>query len=755
MVSLIQFEKYLNTAQLEAVIDFSSPLLVLAGAGSGKTRVITYKIAYLINECGFNPQNILAVTFTNKASNEMKDRVIQLLGRDVDVLVKTFHSSAARILRLLPESFNVPSGFTIIDQQDQISIVKKIIKEMHLDTDTYRAEKYAYLIERAKDMLFSPDEAYEEGFSTDPVFYDVYSNYQEKLSAEKILDFGDLICKVVQGLKKNQETLKQLKSWFRYILVDEFQDTNYAQYMMIKLLTQKQGNVCVVGDDDQSIYGFRGARVENVLSFTKDYPDVKVVKLEENYRSFRNILSASSFIINKNPGRLGKSLYTKKGDGEKIKIICLASDYNEAYFIGGEIKRLVYNENYCYADMAVFYRTNAQSRVFENIFRQLGIPYRLVGSVRFYDREEVKDILAYLRLLLNPFDEVSLRRIAAKPPRGIGEKTIDTLISTTITRGLPFYHPDSFLSMGGIKKKRMEEFTGIFTSLVSQVDTFSPTIFLKQLYDISGYLRWLKEEGKEEKVRNLEELYNAVEEFSKRNPVSSIFDFLEEASLYQGIDEGDLTEDRVMLITLHNAKGLEFPVVFMAGMEERIFPHYLSTDESTDLAEERRLCYVGMTRAKEKLYMTFARKRKMFGRPIENSPSRFIMDLPDELILYQEENDGLYEVSQSVMRSKEKVFFTHGGKNFSFFQQKGNKIPLKFNKQIPGKNKVGRKYDSVTSPPVKERDIDWITENIRVVHKGFGSGKVLKREGEIAVIEFDDGKRMRFLLQFTPLEKEK
>jgi len=726
---LVQYEKQLNAAQLEAVKSVDSPLLVLAGAGSGKTRVITYKVAYLINECGINPQNILAVTFTNKASNEMKERVVQLLGRDVDVWVRTFHSTAARILRLLSDWFGVPQNFTIIDQKDQLYMVKKIIKEMLLDIETYSPEKYTYLIERAKDRLLSPDEAEQENFSTDPVFYDIYRVYQDKLNAERMLDFGDLIYRLVRGLEQNPETLNKLKTWFRYLLVDEFQDTNYAQYILIKLLTLEEGNVCVVGDDDQSIYGFRGARVENVLNFTEDYPDVKVVKLEENYRSLGRILSASSSLINKNTGRLGKTLYTRKEQGDKIKVTGLMSDYGEAHYIAGEIKNLVQTEGYRYSDIAIFYRTNAQSRVFESIFRQKGIPYRLVGSVRFYDREEVKDVLAYLRLLVNPLDEVSLKRIAARPPRGIGEKTINSLISTTITRGIAFYHPESLNSLEGTRKKRVEEFTGMFGSLISQVENFSPPLFLKLLYDTTGYFRWLKEEGKEEKVRNLEELYNAVEEFSKLNPDSSIFDFLEEASLYQGIEEGDLTGDRVMLITLHNAKGLEFPVVFMAGMEEGVFPHYLSTDESANLHEERRLCYVGMTRAKEKLYMTFARKRKMFGRTIESTVSRFIMEIPEELILFQEQSDGFYDAPTFYGR-RERAFGTSGSRNYK------------------------SEYHTSVKTSIKNRKIDWITENIRVVHKNFGTGKVLKREGEVAIIEFDDGKRMRFMLEFTPLEKE-
>jgi DNA helicase-2/ATP-dependent DNA helicase PcrA len=415
----IPYERDLNQSQLDAVQYHHSPLLVLAGAGSGKTRVITYKIAYLINECGFDPGSILAVTFTNKASNEMKMRVMALLGEEVDVWIKTFHSTAAKLLRIYGKYFGVEHGFSIIDQHDQHIVVRDIIKKMNIDTESHKPEKYVYLIERAKNNLLNPDEALTAEFSTDPLFYEIFRRYESILKGENLFDFGDLLFNIVRILRENEEALTLLKRRFQYILVDEFQDTNHSQYILVKLLALPEGRVCVVGDDDQSIYGFRGAKVENILNFQADYKGTKVVKLEENYRSYQNILTASSSLINRNTGRLGKTLYTRKGKGEKVCFFHASTDLNEALFIAREIQDLIYRDGYGYSDMAVFYRMNAQSRSFESIFSQLRIPYTIVGGLRFYEREEIKDILSYIKLVINPLDEISLRRVIAKLEKAV------------------------------------------------------------------------------------------------------------------------------------------------------------------------------------------------------------------------------------------------------------------------------------------------------------------------------------------------
>jgi len=734
MSSTIPYGLHLNVPQLEAVTHIGSPLLVLAGAGSGKTRVITYKIAHLIHECGLSPRNILAVTFTNKAAGEMKERVESLLGGPAEIWVKTFHSAAARLLRIMGGQFGVRQGFTIIDKQDQLSLMKKIMKTLNADPEVYKPEKYSHLIERAKDNLLDLAGAQKNGFSSDPLFYEIYRLYEEKLERENLFDFGDLIARLSRGLAQSQGALLQLKNRFRYVLVDEFQDTNYAQYALVKQLTLPEGNICVVGDDDQSIYGFRGAKVENILNFSRDYRDTKIVKLEENYRSFQTILSASSRVIGNNPDRLGKTLYTHKGKGDKIVFFRAASDYGEAQYIAEEIRDQVNGTGCRFSDFAVFYRMNAQSRVFESVFTQERIPYTIVGGLRFYEREEIKDTLAYLRLALNPLDEVSLRRIANKPPRGVGEKTVDALVRSTIDRGFPPFGGGAHPEVSPAKAQQVDAFLAALTELSRVVQSDQPPVVLKHLYDTSGYIEWLRKEGKEEKLKNLDELYNAVEEFSKKNPDSTLADFLEEASLNQGGGEEGSPVDRVFLITLHNAKGLEFPVVFMAGMEEGIFPHFLSGEKREDLQEERRLCYVGMTRAMDRLYLTAARVRKLYGRSVDRGVSAFIFEVPKELLEWKEDRrlgSGLFDD------------FEPGLKPWS--SQTGGSA----------RREAGRGGGRGAGlPRLREGSTAHLDANCRVVHKSFGSGKVVATDGEIAEIQFDDGKKMKFMLKYTPLLKE-
>jgi len=728
MAQRIPYESHLNAAQLDAVTYYGSPLLVLAGAGSGKTRVITYKIAYLIHEMGIDPKNILAVTFTNKASEEMKQRVDALLGEKVEVWIRTFHSTAARVLRIMGDAFGIQNRFTIIDQQDQKMILKKIMKEMNLDQDINRPEKYAALIDRAKDMLFSAEEAESERFSTDPLFFDIYREYERRLSRENLFDFGDLIFRFCRGLDSHKNALDILKQRFQYILVDEFQDTNHAQYKLIKKLTFPDGNIYIVGDEDQSIYGFRGAVVENIMNFSKEYARTKIIKLEENYRSFQTILSASSYLINKNTGRFGKTLFTRKGRGEKIVFYHAASDRGEARFIADRILSLRYDEGYGFSDMAVFYRMNAQSRVFESVFSEMGIPYSIVGGFRFYEREEIKDILAYVRLLVNPYDEVSLRRIVNKPIRGIGEKTVDALIRSTIERGRPFYSIDSGLEVSAARRKNVQSFVEIMEKLREIVDSTYPPEFIRTLFEASGYLHYLKSTGNEERVRNIDELYNAVEEFSKQNPSAPISEFVEEVSLNQNNSDEGFERERTYLITLHNAKGLEFPVVFIAGMEEGIFPHYLAGEQASELQEERRLCYVGMTRAMEKLYLTAARVRKLYGTSVERGISKFLFELPGELIEFSKE-----EAEQSFYSGDSGLPF----RKYRFSSGQGSLTQRK----RPERGSVS---------PAARADIK---TSSRVVHPQFGTGTVVEINGEVAVIQFDDGNKMMFMLHYTPLKK--
>jgi DNA helicase-2/ATP-dependent DNA helicase PcrA len=717
MTQPIAYERDLNPAQLEAVLYTGSPLLVLAGAGSGKTRVITYKIAHLIQESGYSPESMFAVTFTNKACSEMRDRVNQLLGERVDIWVRTFHSSAAKLLRMWGRDLRIDPGFSIIDQQDQLVLVRRIAAGMSIDTETYRPEKYVYLINRAKDQLLSPDEAESSQFSTDYYFNDVYKRYDEILTREHMYDFGDLILKLVRGFRDHGEVLSRARDRFRYILVDEFQDTNHAQYALIKQLSDTQGNVCVVGDDDQSIYGFRGARVENILNYSKEFKNCRIIKLEENYRSYQNILTASSMLIDNNSERLGKSLFTKKGEGEKLVFCRTGTDYEEASYIANSIRGLVMDGEYQFRDMAVFYRMNAQSRVFESVFNQEGIPYTIVGGFRFFEREEVKDILAYLRLAVNPMDEVALLRVVNKPPRGLGKKTVEHLVTTYLYRGRSILDIDGELEMTPSRRKRVLDFIDLVTDLREMLSQQAPPFLIRFVYEKTGYLEWLKEEKKEEKVKNLEELYNAVEEFHQNNPGSPITDFLEEASLNQGTRDDEFRDNRVHLITLHNAKGLEFPVVFMAGMEEGIFPHYLSGEALRELQEERRLCYVGMTRAMDLLYLTAARRRMLFGRTVERDISLFLGEIPKELLRGQ----------------------TFGTSDLNTLDRG----------QIRSGRHAKRRIENIV-----ERDLSGIGVGTRVRHRDFGRGVVTSHEKEIAVIEFDNGTVMRFMLKYTPLEIE-
>jgi len=717
----MEFREHLNPAQLEAVLHSETPLLVLAGAGSGKTRVITYKIAYLIHECGYSPEEIFAVTFTNKASNEMRERVNLLLGDRVDVWVRTFHSSAAKLLRVWGTSLGIDPGFSIIDQQDQRSLLKKIIRNMDIDSETYKPEKYIYLIGRAKDLLMDADEASSASFSSDLYFDDVYAQYQAILNRENLFDFSDLLFKLTRSLKRHEAVLERIRERFKYILVDEFQDTNHAQYVLIRQLSEGEGSICVVGDDDQSIYGFRGARIENIHNFIKEYKKCRVIKLEENYRSFQNILTASSQLINNNAKRLGKNLFTKKGDGEKLVFYRTSTDYEESRFISKIILDLVSNQGYRYSDCAVFYRMNAQSRAFESVFNQERIPYTIVGGLRFFEREEIKDILAYIRLAINPMDEIALKRIANRPPRGIGQKTVDAMVSSRIDSGNSILQENDDLPIASSRKKAVRAFTDLVTDLAERLTTQDPPSILRHVYTKSGYLEWLNRGQNEERVKNLEELYNAVFEFHQNSPESTIVDFVEEVSLNQGAREDEFKHNRVHLITLHNAKGLEFPIVFMAGMEEGVFPHYLSGERLEDLQEERRLCYVGMTRAMERLYLTAARSRLLWGRTVERDVSKFIREIPKDLLIEKD-----YGVSAS----------------YGAAGRSGGSLP-----RFPASS--GKQKKSIV-----ERDNSDITANSRVVHESFGRGTVRSLQDDIAEIEFDDGQVMKFMLKYTPIKLE-
>ncbi|MCP2239105.1 DNA helicase PcrA [Thermoanaerobacterium thermosaccharolyticum] len=627
----------LNDRQKEAVVTTEGPLLILAGAGSGKTRVLTHRIAYLIKEKRVSPANILAITFTNKAAQEMKDRVESLLGYVGDIWISTFHSACVRILRRDIEKIGYDKNFVIYDTQDQKSLVSDCIKELDLNEKQYTPKGMLSAISKAKDKMISPDEYLLE-FGNDyrnKKVADVYRLYQKKLKKDNALDFDDIIIKTIELFKKDEEILRYYQDRFRYIMVDEYQDTNRPQYEFVNLLAKRYRNLCVVGDDDQSIYGWRGADIKNILDFEKDYPEAKVIKLEQNYRSTQIILDAANNVIDNNIKRKKKQLWTDNKDGEKIVVCEVQNEREEANFIVDRIKDLIANGKK-YSDFAILYRTNAQSRIFEEACMMNDIPYKLVGALRFYDRKEIKDIIAYLRLLVNPYDDVSLKRIINVPKRGIGESTVSALEQYAREHDTSMYFAIPNVELKGRARKVLDNFKNFIDDLINQLDFMTIIEVIDYILEKTGYMDELKADDTKEsesRIENINEFIRAAREFVETSEDKSLESFLSGITLVSDIDTaGDIGES-VVLMTLHSAKGLEFPVVFMAGMEEGIFPSSMSFIDEHELEEERRLCYVGITRAKERLFMTYARTRNLYGKPQYNTASRFINEIPQDLIV--------------------------------------------------------------------------------------------------------------------------
>ncbi|MBE0067854.1 DNA helicase PcrA [Thermoanaerobacterium thermosaccharolyticum] len=627
----------LNDRQKEAVVTTEGPLLILAGAGSGKTRVLTHRIAYLIKEKRVSPANILAITFTNKAAQEMKDRVESLLGYVGDIWISTFHSACVRILRRDIEKIGYDKNFVIYDTQDQKSLVSDCIKELDLNEKQYTPKGMLSAISKAKDKMISPDEYLLE-FGNDyrnKKVADVYRLYQKKLKKDNALDFDDIIIKTIELFKKDEEILRYYQDRFRYIMVDEYQDTNRPQYEFVNLLAKRYRNLCVVGDDDQSIYGWRGADIKNILDFEKDYPEAKVIKLEQNYRSTQIILDAANNVIDNNIKRKKKQLWTDNKDGEKIVVCEVQNEREEANFIVDRIKDLIANGKK-YSDFAILYRTNAQSRIFEEACMMNDIPYKLVGALRFYDRKEIKDIIAYLRILVNPYDDVSLKRIINVPKRGIGESTVSALEQYAREHDTSMYFAIPNVELKGRARKVLDNFKNFIDDLINQLDFMTIIEVIDYILEKTGYMDELKADDTKEsesRIENINEFIGAAREFMETSEDKSLESFLSGITLVSDIDTaGDIGES-VVLMTLHSAKGLEFPVVFMAGMEEGIFPSSMSFIDEHELEEERRLCYVGITRAKERLFMTYARTRNLYGKPQYNTASRFINEIPQDLIV--------------------------------------------------------------------------------------------------------------------------
>ncbi len=640
----------LNPPQREAVLHGDGPLLILAGAGSGKTRVITCRIAHLIREREVDPGNILAVTFTNKAANEMRERLERMIdmpfGRGVGyggLWISTFHSACVRILRKHVERLAYKRQFVIFDETDRTSLLKACMADLRIDGERYQPRAIGARISALKNNLTDAEQFAKTNahFGFDEAVSRVYSLYEEKLRESGGLDFDDLLMLTVRLFEQHQDILGYYQGLFHHILIDEYQDTNRAQYRLVRLLTAQRKNLCVVGDDDQSIYKFRGADISNILNFEKDYPDARVIKLEQNYRSTQNILGAAGAVVARNLGRKPKELWTQKRHGDKILCYKAQDEKDEARFISRTIQQEV-DEGRSLHEIAVLYRTNAQSRALEDALRNGGIPYRIFGGLRFYDRKEIKDIIAYLRVLHNPADIISLRRIINVPARGIGEMTVEKLENAASTAGIGLYQAAINPEIAEITpsaRKKLREFTAMMERMRSDLASLTITDLVHRVINGTGYVTTLEQEKSVEsriRIENLNELMTATEDFQEQNRQATLAAFLDQVALItdseqQAAAEGRLRNtDTVTLMTLHNAKGLEFSVVFMAGMEEGLFPHARSSENEDELEEERRLCYVGITRAKERLILTHAIERRLYGYPQANLVSRFVQEIPGE-----------------------------------------------------------------------------------------------------------------------------
>jgi len=754
----------LNEPQREAVLHTDGPLLILAGAGSGKTRVLTHRIAYLIDERGVNPWNILAITFTNKAAEEMRQRVDSLVSFGAEsIWVSTFHSACVRILRRFIDRLGYDNRFTIYDTDDQKTLMKEVCRKVDIDTKVYKERNLLAAVSSAKNEMILPDE-FELNAGGDfgqLKIAKVYREYEAQLKANNALDFDDLLVKTVQLLETQPDVLEYYQERFRYIMVDEYQDTNTVQFRLVRLLAGKYRNLCVVGDDDQSIYKFRGANIRNILDFEHEFPDAHVVRLEQNYRSTGNILNAANGVIRNNRNRKEKTLWTDNGDGEKIQLRQFDTAFDEAEYIAEDIKKEV-QEGASYNDSAVLYRTNAQSRLFEEKFIAMNIPYKIVGGINFYARREIKDLLAYLKTVDNGQDDLAVRRIINVPKRGIGLTTINRIQESADEREIGFYEallaPDLIPGVGRSASK-LDSFAALIEYFKGQTEKESITDLLREIIEKTGYVESLEAEDKveaESRIENIDELVNKAaayeEDCQDRGEEASLSGFLEEVALVADIDSLDEDQDYVVLMTLHSAKGLEFPHVYLAGMEDGLFPSYMTitSDDNEDLEEERRLCYVGITRAEEKLTLTCARRRMVRGETQFNKMSRFIKEIPMELIdtgNRKIEEGTQIPVQNTYSHAKEAFRARPFASQFSASQSSGKTTGKQpFSSLQKGSQILAGKSGSLS-----------YQVGDRVRHTKFGEGTVLEikeggRDYEVTV-EFDSAGVRKMFAMFARLVK--
>ena len=744
----------LNEQQKEAVFHTEGPLLILAGAGSGKTRVLTHRIAYLIEERGVNPWNILAITFTNKAAGEMRERVDRLVGFGAEsIWVSTFHSTCVRILRRYIDRIGFDTNFTIYDSDDQKSLMRDVCRVSDVDTKKYKERMFLSAISAAKDEMITPDE-YELNAAGDfgkQKIAQVYREYERQLHANNALDFDDLLLKTVQLFQTQPDVLESYQERFRYIMVDEYQDTNTVQFKFVSLLAAKYQNLCVVGDDDQSIYKFRGANIRNILNFEQEFQNARVIKLEQNYRSTQNILNAANAVIQNNRGRKDKTLWTDNGDGEKVHLRQFDTAYDEAEFVADDIRKNIENGG-TYQDYAILYRTNAQSRMFEEKFVACNIPYKIVGGVNFYARREIKDLLCYLKTIDNGRDDLAVRRIINVPKRGIGLTTITRIQESAAAREIGFYEALLGLDLiPGVARaaSKLDSFVALIEYFKRRSDEVSITDLMNEIIEKTGYIENLEAEDKEDaqaRIENIEELVSKIaayeEQCAAEQVKPSLSQFLEEVALVADIDSLEENPDYVVLMTLHSAKGLEFPHVYLVGMEDGLFPSYMTitSDNDEDLEEERRLCYVGITRAEQELTMTCARKRMTRGETHYNRMSRFLQEIPKELM-----ENGSLPFDKEMQKEREQELIRQNA--YTQAKQAFRQKPF----QNYGIQK-GAKAFAVS----KEKGLDYQVGD-RVRHIKFGEGTVKGileggRDFEVTV-EFDTAGVKKMFATFAKLKK--
>ena len=758
----------LNNMQKEAVLNTEGPCLVIAGAGSGKTKVLTHKIAYLIQEKNIKPWNILAITFTNKAANEMKERVEKLVGEVAkDMWIGTFHSICVKILRRYIDRLGFDNTFLIFDTSDQKTLIKECMKTLKIDDKMFTDRSIISEISNGKNEMLEP-KAYQTKYAGDyrkEIIGKIYELYQKRLKENNAIDFDDIINYTIKILMENEDVLEYYTSKFKYVLVDEYQDTNKAQFTLVTILASKYGNITVVGDNDQGIYSFRGADISNILNFEKDFPGTKIIKLEQNYRCTGNILKAANSVIKHNENKYEKKLWTENDEGSLPVIYKSDDEYDEGRFIVEEINHLRREEYFKYSDFTILYRMNSQSRAIEEILRREAIPYKIVGGLKFYERKEIKDIISYLRLIYNFSDNISLKRVINEPKRGIGKTSIDNIQEISEKTGLSMFdiikHADEY----GLNrvKANAQEFIETIEYLRCKIESLSISELIKETLNKTGYIKALELENTteaESRIQNLEEFLTVAIEFEEEEAENTLGDFLEGITLSSDIDGMEDSEDSVTLMTLHSAKGLEFPVVFLVGLEEGIFPGNKSIGEPKEIEEERRLFYVGITRAKQYLYLTCSKKRTIFGSTSYNQISRFINEIPSDLL------DGYDNLNDSkVEEFNDSIYKWEYGTSQKIKTYKIDNNNFKDNSKIVA-NSINSGFQFKTAESFlnslnnkkinNETDISKYKEGQRIYHKRFGEGTINKIEEEgddfKLDISFDKVGNKRLMAKFANLE---